>query len=411
MPDGDNLPERVPGRYLTHADVDLMFRLAKAYALSAFWEEVNAEAKAFVIIEAGRELGLMPFESFQYIDVIKGKPVLNSAFFATSIRRHEHYDYVVDTLDADSCTITFVRDGEILGVSTFDQEDAQAAGLTRPSRSGDPSMYTKYPRNMLFARALSNGAAWFTPDVVTVRPYVEGEIEDEYLETKAQREAARAAERLALAEAQGRSSDGAPARDTPKPEGPAEEVIDVAPEPAPASARADEPAKEEKPKRRSRKAAQERADAAARQEEADTGGSDGQGTIPEPAPTPSLAAAAADQETNIAAVRALVISGLQGEARKDCHESLKFLGIWGPEAPKELWLRFGRKALDWSTLEPALNVALEEELLRQEAESQAAIAAADPDPNEPPFAPEQVVDVTPEPDAAPAEEQPPWEES
>jgi hypothetical protein len=43
-----------------------------------------------------------------------------------------------------------------LGVSVFDLDDARKAGTKN---------LDKFPRNMLFARAMSNGAKWFTPDV------------------------------------------------------------------------------------------------------------------------------------------------------------------------------------------------------------------------------------------------------
>src|SRR3990167_7021515 len=45
---------------------------------------------------------------------------------------------------------------ESIGVSTFTVADAKAAGTQN---------LTKFPRNMLFARAISNGVRWFCPDV------------------------------------------------------------------------------------------------------------------------------------------------------------------------------------------------------------------------------------------------------
>lgn len=457
----DNLPERRPDRYLTHADVDLMFRIAKAYSLSKFWEDVDAEAKAFVIISAGRELGLMPFQSLQFIDVIKGKPVLNSQFFAVMIKEHEHYDYHVVEISNERCEIHFLRDGEILGTSTFDQEDAKQAQLL----GSKGQMYEKYPRNMLFARALSNGAAWFMPDVIGVRAYVEGELEDDYLATKSEREAKRAAERLALEQAKAAVAGTAPPA---PPVEPGEHVVDVTPEEAPemgtavqepmtgtASATLDpvermaeervdtavdgmqpDPvtaAAEDAPEPRERTAAEILADrkaagktqaeapnlAAATAEQqarldAEKPALDARAAELEAKPKRQRAAAApktktpeeilALQEENIALVRKLVIEGVQGADRKNCHESMKFLGMWGEDAPRQLWLAFGKKALSWDTLEPAFNEAIEAELLRQAAEAEAQTAAEAAE--EPPFGgeEEQVVDVEPEPAA------PPWGE-
>jgi hypothetical protein len=50
--------------------------------------------------------------------------------------------------------------GEELGESSFSLEDAKRAGL-----AGDN--WRKYPRNMLYARAVSNAARWYAPEVLT----------------------------------------------------------------------------------------------------------------------------------------------------------------------------------------------------------------------------------------------------
>jgi hypothetical protein len=39
-------------------------------------------------------------------------------------------------------------------------------------------VWKNFRRNMLFARAISNGVAFYTPDVTTTRVYVEGELDD-----------------------------------------------------------------------------------------------------------------------------------------------------------------------------------------------------------------------------------------
>ena len=63
-------------------------------------------------------------------------------------------------MDADACEIEFFErvDGrrESLGVSTFTKQDAAAAKTQNMD---------KFARNMLFARAMSNGVKWFVPDV------------------------------------------------------------------------------------------------------------------------------------------------------------------------------------------------------------------------------------------------------
>ena len=49
-------------------------------------------------------------------------------------------------------------EGKVIGTSAFSIDDAKKAGL-----AGDN--WRKYPRNMLFARAMSNGVKWYCPNV------------------------------------------------------------------------------------------------------------------------------------------------------------------------------------------------------------------------------------------------------
>jgi hypothetical protein len=55
--------------------------------------------------------------------------------------------------------------------------DADRAGLTAPTRSGEPSMYAKYPRRMLQARALGIAVRAWCPDVLGGPVYVDGELD------------------------------------------------------------------------------------------------------------------------------------------------------------------------------------------------------------------------------------------
>jgi len=65
------------------------------------------------------------------------------------------------------CRIIFLQAGQEIGESTFTIEDAKRAGTKN---------IDKFPRNMLFARALSNGVRWFTPDVVDATVYTPDEL-------------------------------------------------------------------------------------------------------------------------------------------------------------------------------------------------------------------------------------------
>ena len=73
--------------------------------------------------------------------------------------RSDHYTYQVKQHDETQCKIDFFRDGKLIGTFAFTIEDGRKAGLTQ-----SPT-WPNFPRDMLFARAISSGARWFCPDV------------------------------------------------------------------------------------------------------------------------------------------------------------------------------------------------------------------------------------------------------
>ena len=144
--------------------------VASGYFTGRNDERNTAIAQIATKIMAGRELGYGPFASVQGIHVIQGKPQLSANLMAAAVKAHPRYNYKVRKMDADAVSIEFFENGESIGTSTFTLEDAKRAGTQN---------LQKFPRNMLFARALSNGVRWFCPDVFYGQSvYVEGEIED-----------------------------------------------------------------------------------------------------------------------------------------------------------------------------------------------------------------------------------------
>jgi hypothetical protein len=163
-----------------------MTRYAKAYSGSEFFKDAKSVEKAFVIISAGAEIGIAPFAAITGIALIQGKPVIGAGILAGLVKAHPKYDYLVKQLDDQACVLTFFQEGHEIGESSFTIDDAKRAGLA------GKDVWKNYPRNMLFARAISNGVAFFTPDVTTTRVYTEGEL-DEVPEPAPRRKRERAA--------------------------------------------------------------------------------------------------------------------------------------------------------------------------------------------------------------------------
>jgi len=138
--------------------------LGEVFMQSGMFTDIKTQSQAVVKILAGRELGLAPLESMTNIYIVNGKVALQSKIIGSLIKKSKKYDYTVDKLDEKECTISFFQADEkgdkvLLGKSTFSFADAAKAGLV------NKTVWQNYPRNMLFARALSNGARWFCADV------------------------------------------------------------------------------------------------------------------------------------------------------------------------------------------------------------------------------------------------------
>ena len=132
--------------------------LGAVLAKSGYFTDSRDAAQAVVKVLAGRELGFGPIASMTGVYIVKGKVALSANLMAAAIKRSGRYNYRVLHLGDDACRLEFYENGQALGVSEFTMADAKRAGL-----GGDN--WTKYPRNMLFARALSNGAKWYCPDL------------------------------------------------------------------------------------------------------------------------------------------------------------------------------------------------------------------------------------------------------
>ncbi|MDV2997021.1 MAG: hypothetical protein N4J56_006726 [Chroococcidiopsis sp. SAG 2025] len=113
-------------------------------------------AQAVVKILAGAELGFPAFSSMCGIFIIKGKPAIGANLMAAAVKRSTRYDYRVLELSDRICKIAFFDGGREIGRSEFSASDAQKAGTQNMG---------KFARNMLFARAMSNGCRWFVPDI------------------------------------------------------------------------------------------------------------------------------------------------------------------------------------------------------------------------------------------------------
>jgi hypothetical protein len=146
--------------YGQNDDLAVIERTAQHFLTSGLFKDLRSVSQAVVKILKGRELGIGPYSSIDSINVIQGKLAINANLLAALIRKSKAYDYKITELTPKSCSIVITQDKQPLyPTHTFTIEDAKAAGLTRNQT------YTAYPRNMLFARCISNASRFHCPDV------------------------------------------------------------------------------------------------------------------------------------------------------------------------------------------------------------------------------------------------------
>lgn len=144
--------------------------LGDIFVKSGYFKDTRDRAQAIVKILAGRELGFGPIASMQGVYLVNGRVTLSANLVGAAIKRSGRYDYRVDKLDQTECRMTFFEQGKAIGDSSFSLEDAKQAGLLASDT------YKKFPRNMLFSRALTNGARWYCPDVFNGPIYTPDEL-------------------------------------------------------------------------------------------------------------------------------------------------------------------------------------------------------------------------------------------
>ena len=139
--------------------VDDLARIGKMMAVSGYFQDAREAAQAAVKVQAGMEMGFGPFTSMTGIHIIQGRPSVGANLMASAVKTNPRYDYRVREMSDQVCRIEFFEiiggKRESIGVSEFTLADGKKAGTKN---------LDKFPRNMLFARAMSNGIRWFCPD-------------------------------------------------------------------------------------------------------------------------------------------------------------------------------------------------------------------------------------------------------
>jgi hypothetical protein len=161
--------------------------VAKKYASGA----QMTEDQATYIIALGRDFGLNGAQSLQALDLIGGRPAMRAAYKALFLRQ-AGYSWKVLKHDDTISKYRFYYKGEAITDAedkpldfAFTIEEANKAGYVENARGKEekdgkrkPGNYDKIPKNMLFARMISNFQRWHAPDVIGASVPELGELVD-----------------------------------------------------------------------------------------------------------------------------------------------------------------------------------------------------------------------------------------
>jgi hypothetical protein len=178
------LPDSVVGGLQIRTVEDLS-RVAKMFSASGFFADAKDASQCGVKVLAGLEMGFGGFASMTGIHIIKGKPSVGAGLMASAVKRHPNYNYRVVEHTDTICRIEFFEkwDGKMVsaGTSEVTMKEIVDAKLhlewdKQSSQWKEKHNWKAYPKNMLFARAMSNGVKWFCPDVFDAPVYTPDEL-------------------------------------------------------------------------------------------------------------------------------------------------------------------------------------------------------------------------------------------
>lgn len=145
--------------------------MAETAVSSKMYKGIGEKAGVMMIMLAARELGIAPMQALNGgLNIIQGKVEISARMMSALIRKAGHIIAVKECSESQ-CILEGRRwdTGENVQCS-FSVAEAQKAGLVKPGGG-----WTKFPKDMCFARALSRLARQLFSDVIGIG-YIEGEI-------------------------------------------------------------------------------------------------------------------------------------------------------------------------------------------------------------------------------------------
>lgn len=170
-PSSNSLTIRESASIPSEHEMMVYHTMAEQAVTSKMYRGMGEKAGVMMIMLAARELGIPPMQALNGgLNIISGKVEISARMMNALIRKAGHKITISNSTDS-SCTLQGRRiDNHDTATVTYTLEEAKQAGLVK-SGGG----WTKCPKDMCFARALSRLARQLFSDVIGIG-YVEGEI-------------------------------------------------------------------------------------------------------------------------------------------------------------------------------------------------------------------------------------------
>jgi hypothetical protein len=162
---------------LVLADIQSTNKMCQALMQTPHYKKIGLEGM-FAITQKARTLNVNPLDALNGgLYFVNGKVEMSSQMMIQLIRQAGHSVTKDKRSDDTICILHGKRkDNGDTWTESFSIEDAKRAGIYK-------NVWEKYPRNMMFARALSNLARQLFPDTIK-GCYVEGEISSHSFDSK-----------------------------------------------------------------------------------------------------------------------------------------------------------------------------------------------------------------------------------
>lgn len=161
-------------------------------ASSRMFPQIATAEQAIVVIAWGQNLGVPAMIALTQAYVVHGRVGWGAQFIAGLIKNNPSCEkFYVSETDDKHATVVYKRQGEPEGRYTFTFDMAERRGLTRATRNGEPSMWSKLPATMCRWAAMRECARMVWPDVVTgvytPDEIAQGELPEEMIATMVSR--------------------------------------------------------------------------------------------------------------------------------------------------------------------------------------------------------------------------------